>query len=347
MIRTQEMVPDYYVEKSRDFQVLCRLYDYTLNSLKYNVDSMLSLTDTRAVKDTILPLMGDKFGIYDSEAYTNRQLLEALPIAVKHKGSLKGVKILLNAFLDSMEVFDYAVAYHSKDKQSAEEISALLNRKVDIYTVVIILSTVPSLTNLHILNEYMQMVIPTGMKIEYSFGIIKKHLDKFKYSENTFLYYTHTEDYGDDEVYPYIGFVKNKNDRYKIDLKDIYYPGGTFIFADKKFIKITQETIDGPIGEEITYKLKHTALPDPNDESIGIKAHVYMTNPNENTGRNLDLDVSIGNEITFVLDSQYTLFTVQYYCNKEEEFINRTISDVDINSVSLGTVEGKVKVEEE
>ena len=88
MIRYQEMVPDYYIEKSRDFQVLCRMYDFAMNGLKYNIDSMQSLTDTRNIKDTVLPLLGDKFGIYDKEAYANRQMLEALPIAIKYKGSL-------------------------------------------------------------------------------------------------------------------------------------------------------------------------------------------------------------------------------------------------------------------
>ena len=107
MLRVQELVPDYYIEKSRDFQVLCRLYDFTFNALKYNIDSMSTITDTRMAKDTILPLIGEKFGIYDKEAYSNRYLLEALPIALKYKGSLKAVSILINAFLDSEEIFDY------------------------------------------------------------------------------------------------------------------------------------------------------------------------------------------------------------------------------------------------
>ena len=111
MIRYQELVPDYYIEKSRDFQVLCRLYDFTLNATKYNIDSMNAITDTRRAKDTILPLIGDKFGIYDRESYSNRFLLEALPIALKYKGSLKAVNILINAFLDSQDIFDYGIVF--------------------------------------------------------------------------------------------------------------------------------------------------------------------------------------------------------------------------------------------
>lgn len=207
MIRCQELVPDYYIEESRDFQVLCRLYDYTLNSLKFNIDTMQSLTNTKLVKDTVLPLVGDKFGIYDKHSYTNRELLTALPSAVKNKGSLHSVKILLNAYLDSLNIFDYAVAYHSKDEESAKEVSSILNRDIKPYTIVIVLSTSPTFVDLHVLDEFMKMVIPCGMIVEYVFGISKTIFDKFKYSENVFMYFVK----GDEQ-----GTVKSKSSKYYI-----------------------------------------------------------------------------------------------------------------------------------
>ena len=189
MIRTQNMVPDYYIENSRDFQVLCRLTDYTFNALKYNIDTMQSLTNTKLVKDTVLPLVGDKFGIYDRQSYSNRELLSALPSAIHYKGSLKSISILLNAYLDSLNIFDYAVAYHTKDEESAKEISELLRREIKPYTIVIILSTTPSLVDLHVFSEYLKMVIPCGMLVEYIFGITNTFLTKVKYSEHVFVYY--------------------------------------------------------------------------------------------------------------------------------------------------------------
>jgi hypothetical protein len=213
MIRYQELVPDYYVEKSRDFQVLCRLYDFTLNATKYNIDSMNAITDTRRAKDTILPLIGDKFGIYDRESYSNRFLLEALPIALKYKGSLKAVNILINAFLDSQEIFDYVTAFVSKDEDSAVEISEILNRDVKPYTIVIFISDYPDMTSLHILNEYLQMVIPSGMIVEYMFGLNKVILEKFRYKEYVFLFYTNESNIGGTIVQD-ISLVKNRDDKY-------------------------------------------------------------------------------------------------------------------------------------
>ena len=236
MLRFQEMVPDYYIEKSRDFQVLCRLYDFTLNAVKYNIDSMSTITDTRAAKDTVLPLIGDKFGIYDKEAYSNRYLLEALPIALKYKGSLKAVNILINAFLDSEEIFEYVTAFISKDEESAEEISEILRRDVKPYTIVIFISDYPNMTNLHILNEYLKMVIPSGMIVEYMFGINKQILEKFRYKEYVFLFFTNTsvDDY--DMIVQDISLVKNRDIKYKGEVPVQY--------EDNEFVKKVLSDVD-------------------------------------------------------------------------------------------------------
>lgn len=190
MIRTQNKVPDYYVEKSRDFQVLCRILDFLLNSTKYNSESILRLTDTERAKDTVLPLIGDKFGIYDKDAYSMREMLDALPCALKYKGSLHAVLTLVNAFLDSMDIFDYATVYVAKNKASADEISSILNRKVLPYSIIIILSSYPNLTKLKILDTYLKMVIPTGVHLEYAFGYSKRLLDKYIHRDFVLLYYT-------------------------------------------------------------------------------------------------------------------------------------------------------------
>ena len=51
------------------------------------------------------------------------------------------------------------------------------------------------------------MVIPCGMIVEYVFGISKTIFDKFKYSENVFMYFVK----GDEQ-----GTVKSKSSKYYI-----------------------------------------------------------------------------------------------------------------------------------
>lgn len=224
MIRTQEMVPDWYIEKSRDFQVLCRLYDLAFNALKYNINTMQFLTDTKLVKDTALPLVGDKFGIYDKEAASNRCLLDALPSALQNKGALESVAILLNAFMESLDVFDYVLAFHAKDEKSAEELSEVLRRDVQPYSMIIVLSTFPSLSDLRVLDEYMRMVIPTGMPVEYIFGLEETSVEEYDYREYAFVFYTHK----DSNNIPYINYVAKDEDEYKIE-----YTGTTSALIDE------------------------------------------------------------------------------------------------------------------
>lgn len=249
MIRFQECVPDYYIEESRDFQVLCRLYDFTYNALKYNIDSMGSLTNTRFVKDTVLPLTGDKFGIYDKDSYSNRYLLEALPIALKYKGSLKSVNILINAFLDSEEVFDYVTAFHSKDEDSAKEISELLDREVKPYSIVIFLSSYPNMTNLRILNEYLKMVIPSGMIVEYMFGVNIKILEQFKYKEYVFLFFTNLSNDSKKMYIPVVAPEGNPSKNNYYESFDGYYRKSidTEIDDEKSYYK--ESRVENPMAK--------------------------------------------------------------------------------------------------
>lgn len=330
MLRFQELVPDFYVEKSRDFQVLCRLYDFTLNGLKYNIDTMQSLTDTRSVKDTVLPLVGDKFGIYDKEAYTNRYLLEALPIASKYKGSLKAVNILLNAFLDSMDIFDFAVLFHSRDEESAAEISDFLKRKVKPYSLVVIFSSFPSLTNLHILDEYINRVIPSGFIMEYGFGITEEVIDTFKAKEYTFLLYTHKQEVASGELVPYIGYVKGKDDKYSADNVEQKYESA-FDIIDITRISPIREYIEETVLEFIP---KYRPVPVPPATSIEAK---YVV-PNE---LEENLIVSINNTFTREGDKPFDIGAyVKYSYCREAEFIKETLSDIDINAVGIATVVG-------
>ena len=334
MFRYQEMVPDYYIEASRDFQVLCIMYDFTLNSLKYNIDSMQQLTDTRNIKDTVLPLLGDKLGIYDKEAFSNRQLLDALPIAMKYKGSLKSIKILLNAFLDSMDVFENALALHSKDEESAAEISEILRRPIPTYSIVIILSTFPSLTNLHILDTYLNMVVPSGFIVEYGFGVQKEYFEKFKYKEYTFLFYTHRHSYVEEGItVPYISMIKNRDDKYS----------ATFNYIGTDNITTIKELVGETVGS-ITYTLKYDAVPIP-PATVPV---LHQININYITGDKEVKDLNYEPTGKYVIDIPENCRTyIEYSYNKTKEFIEEVTSDVDVNSVGLATVMSKDQYSED
>ncbi len=51
-----------------------------------------------------------------------------------------------------MNIFDYASAFYTTDEESAEKVSQILRRKIKPYTIVIVLSSIPSLTNLNVFD---------------------------------------------------------------------------------------------------------------------------------------------------------------------------------------------------
>jgi hypothetical protein len=57
------------------------------------------------------------------------------------------------------------------------------------------------------------MVIPSGMIVEYMFGLNKVIFEKFRYKEYVFLFYTNESNIGGTIVQD-ISLVKNRDDKY-------------------------------------------------------------------------------------------------------------------------------------
>ena len=66
LLRLQGEVPDPYVEQSRDFQLLVRLYDCVINSTKFDVDSIKKITDTSKIRTNLLSLLQTKLGFFSN-----------------------------------------------------------------------------------------------------------------------------------------------------------------------------------------------------------------------------------------------------------------------------------------
>ena len=52
LFRTQDNVPEIYVNESRDFQLLCRLKDVMINGVKYAIDSINHTSNTLEMNST-------------------------------------------------------------------------------------------------------------------------------------------------------------------------------------------------------------------------------------------------------------------------------------------------------
>lgn len=151
--RLQNNVPDVYVSESRDFQLLLRLYDSIFGGLKYDVDTMQYLTDTRHIRNNILPLLSTKLGFFSNLRLDDRALrmiLEALPYFLQYKGSLQGIKDVVNLYLKIMnETGSVLISY------SSEGVGNILDHTIQFGSDI-------EFTNLPLLDTLLDLVLPVG-----------------------------------------------------------------------------------------------------------------------------------------------------------------------------------------
>lgn len=159
MFRLQNHVPEVYVDKSRDFQLFCRLYDSCFSGVKFSIDSMIRLTDTKHCDSSVLELLKTKLGLFstiDVDASELRYLLQAFPTIMRYKGSKRSVeyiKVLYTKMYSNVSVPE--VEYGAD------------------CTLKFIFSEPPK--NDKLLLELLKYVLPTGYIISYDVAESKEY----------------------------------------------------------------------------------------------------------------------------------------------------------------------------
>ena len=100
MIRLQDLVPNVYYEKSRDFQFIGRLFDIVLNSVKTNSDTLYNLPSGKNKDERLLNLLAFTLGFQPKHHYNSKQLeaiCSVLPLIIQNKGSLMAIVIAKQA----------------------------------------------------------------------------------------------------------------------------------------------------------------------------------------------------------------------------------------------------------
>lgn len=155
MFRVQNNVPEVYVNDSRDFQLLSRIYDVVFAGVKYNIDSLRHTANTGEINSQLLPLLAYKLGFFthtDISSENLRHILQIFPSIVHKKGTLQAVKETLNLWF---------------------RINNLPSRKIKIYKdpekhcITVDLESDSFDTTL--LDELFAFILPAGYYIEYNF----------------------------------------------------------------------------------------------------------------------------------------------------------------------------------
>ena len=146
LIKFQDLTPEVYYKRSRDFQYIGRLFDLVLNNAKMNTDIISSLPLNPDMDPRLLDLLALTLGFKSKHEYNTKQLAalcSIFPFVLRNKGSKLAIETACNALLNAEGI----------TKEASIEVS---NQIVSIF--------LPSeLSDLNLLKDLLNYVLPAGM----------------------------------------------------------------------------------------------------------------------------------------------------------------------------------------
>lgn len=168
-----ENVPDYYVNGSRDFQLLTRLLTFALNSGKVEAEQLLYLNDALLTNNNLLSLLQTKVGFWSNFDFTDdsiRLVCDVFDLIVRKKGSRKGIIEAIEIYLRTIGIstdFDIFIQNKDVDGNPVYKIDVGINALWHDYTL---------------LSEILRYILPTGYILNIYF------YDKIAFIDKSILY---------------------------------------------------------------------------------------------------------------------------------------------------------------
>lgn len=160
IVRLSDKTPEIYSKESRDFQLLCNVFDCFVNGIKSDIDSMIDVVNTERCPSRLLPLLATRIGFFTDAELTDedlRMILASYPHILKNKGSELAIRQCINLFQRMRKInVPTEITIENKD--------AVGNDK---YTITIGLNT--GWIDTYVLDELVKHIIPTGYAVNYVF----------------------------------------------------------------------------------------------------------------------------------------------------------------------------------
>ena len=146
LIKFQDLTPEVYYKRSRDFQYIGRLFDLVLNNAKMNTDIISSLPLNPDMDPRLLDLLALTLGFKSKHEYNTKQLAalcSIFPFVLRNKGSKLAIETACNALLNAEGI-------------TKEALIEVKNQTVSIF--------LPSeLSDLNLLKDLLNYILPAGM----------------------------------------------------------------------------------------------------------------------------------------------------------------------------------------
>ena len=194
LVKLTKKVPEVYVNESRDFQLILRMYSLVLNDILFSTKSMSLVNDTETTPSDVLNFLKSRIGFFTDKYIKTEELRKVLwsfPGLVREKGSINAIYHAVHLFLRIK---------HIKSPVYVEVENYTLNTVDDTTTRIpsfnIYIYTNEKLEDTLILDELWRYLIPTGYNVHYMTRAIGA-------TESPKLYYNQSVEFAknsDDEV---------------------------------------------------------------------------------------------------------------------------------------------------
>lgn len=169
MFRLENNVPSTYVENSRDFQLLLRLYDSVFTGVRFDENTIPNILDPRLINDRMLDLYATKVGFFTNTIIDSkilREILQTFPYAIKNKGNKKGIEQAVYTILKTERNYSTPQIIVDNEKYS-----------ITIYTS-------KEIKNKKALEAFLEYIIPIGYTYSIEQYVSSEYMDKFKNNSN-------------------------------------------------------------------------------------------------------------------------------------------------------------------
>ena len=150
MIKLQNLTPEVYYKESRDFQLLGRLFDLVLNSVKTDTDLLYNLPLSTNSDEKLLELLALTLGFKPKHQYNARNLKAVCSVfseILRNKGSIKAIKVACEALFNSMDISQQLDYDFTKGKDNTE---------LNLYIA-------QDFGDITLLNDLLSYILPAGM----------------------------------------------------------------------------------------------------------------------------------------------------------------------------------------
>ena len=160
-LKAEHCTPSIYYQMSRDFQLLGRLYDVVLHSVKTDVDLLYNLPLSFNSNLDSIDLLAMTLGFIPKHKYNAKQLkavCSVLPLIFKNKGSLQAIIVLVNTILHAEGIKETVECFEKT------HIDDTTGKTVSDHTILIAIPD--KLQDLSLINDLLDYILPVGIGYE-------------------------------------------------------------------------------------------------------------------------------------------------------------------------------------